>query len=137
MSDSGTYYDVTATFWSMVSYCIMMAHERLLTTKIYNDYKMMASSKNGFKMHVSVLEEVSPVRFLVDLPKGVRLTNDKYLIFDDVNCLFYGIQEMYRYELPCRRQQWINSVVSLIENAISVEEAANLTNMFSNSFSIN
>ena len=137
-SEMDDYYDVTSNFWPMITYCVMMAQERLLTLKTYNDYKMLAASKKGYKMHISALHDLRPYKLTIAFPEGMYITDDRqYLLFDNINRLLYGIQKLYASEYPSKRQSDINVVVYLIEKAIAAQQMNDISDMFSKDLSIN
>ena len=118
-------HNMTNVFWSLVNYVCTMSYEMLCKTNVYAAFSKVARTDATFKLHLGILDDFDASMYYDALPTGVW-TDGEWLVFGNMDRLFYGLREMYDRVPDCERKMKLNRAILVIEYIITLNEAIDL-----------
>lgn len=115
-------HNMTNIFWSFINYVCDMPYDMLTHTTAFRAFEMVARSDGSFKLHISVLHDIDASAFYDALPLGTW-TDGEWIVFADINRLFYGLHEMYQSQPDSEHKRKMNKAMNIIERISAMNDA--------------
>lgn len=115
--------NMTAVFWPLINFVCAMPYSILRKTEVFKSFEKVANTNGTFKIHISALVEFGATDFRQALPLGTWFENDQWLVFADVNRMFYGMLEIYQCQpIECEHRKKLTMAMKIMEEIVALNE---------------